>query len=136
MGKLRRTTADPSTPLCCAQENWLRRVRGIPGLRIETWGTRQPVAPSSPATSSLASPHLEHDDGFVVKAVGAVLYAADVGEDGFGDLAGRELSVAAKHGGEALVAVHLVLRVLRVENAVGDKNNGVARLGVDAVFLV
>src|SRR5258708_21150305 len=47
--EITETTADPSTPLRCAQENWLRRVRGIPGLRIEIlrrcsdrlWGTRR-----------------------------------------------------------------------------------------------
>jgi hypothetical protein len=101
-------------------------VRGFPGHKIETWGTpglwggeerqkqeqpqvlrlRNAKARCSAQEDRFlgggeksALPDFEDDDGFVVEAVLAVLEAAYVGEDGFGDFAGGELAVAAEHGG-------------------------------------
>ena len=64
------------------------------------------------------------------------LELGDAGEDGVGDFGCGQVAKGAEQGGEALVAVHLALGVLGVENAVGDEDDGVAGLGVEADFVV
>ena len=78
----------------------------------------------------------QDDYCFVVEAVVGALKCANVGEDGVGDLLGGLGANGTEERGETLVAVHVVLVVFSVENAVGQEDDNVAGLGGDGELLI
>src|SRR3954465_12104311 len=83
-----------------------------------------------------ASFNFQHDNGFVVEAVVAALETRDVGQDGVGDLSSGAVEFAADDGRPAPLAVHDTLLVLGIEYAIGDEDDGVARLRGDGELIV
>ena len=80
--------------------------------------------------------HPENQDGFVVEVRGAGLKAGDGVDDGLGGGGGGGVFEGFENLGESLVAEHLALGVLGVEDAVGEEDDEVAGAGGEGELFV